>query len=161
MENELKWRNEQRRETVETARVMTRERVDEGSGRALRVREEAVAGLKPWKFGIWSLASLSAAEVVAAPNDVVMSWRRRKRENRKIEMMKNKGFVQCWVKTKQCDWVVVAVVELVRKRKWVLFLWSRAYHENAFKDSYIRSGEVCATRRHTFFFFLVFVTTRV
>lgn len=37
---------------METARVMTRERVDEGSGRALRVREEAVAGLKPWKFGI-------------------------------------------------------------------------------------------------------------
>jgi len=37
---------------VETARVMKRERVDEGSGRALRVREEAVADLKPWKLGI-------------------------------------------------------------------------------------------------------------
>jgi len=52
MENELKRGNGERRETAETARVMTRERVVEGIGRALRVREEAVADLKLWKFGI-------------------------------------------------------------------------------------------------------------
>lgn len=37
---------------VETARMRERERVEGGSGRALRVSAEEDADLKPWKLGI-------------------------------------------------------------------------------------------------------------